>query len=223
MRTKALILSAAVTLAAVASTMAQTTNVYSVNAVGYVSVVTAPASFGIIANPLNTTNNNLQTLLPNSPVNTIVYKYDPLTSSFTSYTKRSSGLWTGINVATAQFNPGEGFFIQNQDAVNPMTNTFVGEVLQGTLTNTIIPGFSMLASQIPQSGRAEADLGIPAQVNDVLYQFVNGSYQSVTRRANGSWTGIVPGDAVIGVGEGFFYSTTASTNRDWTRVFSANN
>jgi len=59
MRTKTLLLSGVVAALTSASLMAQ---VYSLNAVGYINV-TIPPGFSIVANQLNTTNNNISPLL----------------------------------------------------------------------------------------------------------------------------------------------------------------
>ncbi len=223
MKTKALVLAGLVSLAGVAASEAQT--VYSVNAVGFVNVTIAPGAFQIIANPLAQAASDLNSLLPGAPVNTIIYKFDTGTGSFTSFTKRSSGLWTGINVNTTSFNPGEGFFVKNPDTVNPIVLTFTGEVLQSSgtpLQNSIPAGFSILASQVPVAGALESQLGFPAGVNDIVYKFVDGAYVASTRRANGSWTGVVPGDPQISVAEGFFFSN-GGASKTWSRTFSVSN
>ena len=59
MRTKTLILAAALTAAGLASSLAQS-NVYSLNVVGYVNkTLTGGSLFSVVNNPLNTTNNTL--------------------------------------------------------------------------------------------------------------------------------------------------------------------
>ena len=218
MRTKALILSAAVTLAAVASTMAQTTNVYSVNAVGYVTLSVPANSFSLIANPLNQATNNLDTIIPNVPVNTTkAFLWDPASSSFTVITKRSFG-WSDLGANL--FNPGTGFFIQNLATTN-ISFSLVGEVPQGVKTNTVVSGFNLVAPQFPIAGAVETQLGLPAVQNDNLYQYdvPSQSYTVYTRRS-ASWTGGA-GEPNIGVAEGFFWRVNTGTN--WVNTFSANN
>ncbi|MCX7872360.1 MAG: hypothetical protein N2487_03660, partial [Verrucomicrobiae bacterium] len=74
MKTKAILLAAAVAVAGAVAVKAQT--VYSVNVVGYVNVTLYPG-FNLIANPLNTTNNTIASLLPNVPGGTMLFKYVP--------------------------------------------------------------------------------------------------------------------------------------------------
>ncbi len=171
MRTKTLILSAVLSAAGIASSLAQ---VYSVNAVGYVNVTVpaGPGAFVAAGNPLNYpdgTNpaNTLDNILPNAPNNTTkVWDFDPATGIFALYTKRATG-WSGA--AGVNFNPGKGFFIQN-DLPNPITLTFVGEVPQGTKTVAYTAGFNLIASAFPLSGGLESFLGYPAVNGDKVYQ-----------------------------------------------------
>src|SRR6266498_284074 len=60
MRTKTLLLMAALTIAGVASSFAQ---VYSQNIVGYVTTPVTKSVYKMIANPLNTTNNTIAGVL----------------------------------------------------------------------------------------------------------------------------------------------------------------
>ena len=73
MRTKTLLLTAALVAAGVVSSQAE---VFSVNAVGYVNVPLV-AGFTMIANPLNNGNNNLNTILPlpDSADGTVIYRF----------------------------------------------------------------------------------------------------------------------------------------------------
>ena len=103
MRTKALILSAAVSLAAVVSAMAQTTNVYSVNAVGYVTI-SLTNGYNLIANPLNAPTNNLNTVLTNVADAATFIKWLPGSQGFKSATSFIAGFgWAPDD----SWNPGE--------------------------------------------------------------------------------------------------------------------
>ena len=132
MRTKTLILSAVAGLIGCASAMAQS-NVFSLNAVGYINV-TCPPGFTMIANQLNNithgvADNSLKTLIPNvqsgtdgdgNPLGTMdgitVFKYNG------SYVNEvgddtSPGGWSGGGLLT--FNPGEAGWIKNNRATQP--------------------------------------------------------------------------------------------------------
>ena len=211
MRTKTLVLTALLGIAA--SPLFAQTNVYSVNAVGYVQQVLQPGVFQMIANPLNTTNNTLASVMPSMPNGTTIYKWNGSTYANSTFL---FGSWTQPSFT---LNPGEGCFIKLGGAA-PLTNTWVGEVMQGNLTNTVLVGFSILSSIVPQTGDVTA-LGLTAGANngDTVYQF-HADTQGYTSSTFlfGSWN---PGAPTISVGEAFFMK--ANVQRDWTRNFSVNN
>lgn len=210
MRTKTLALTAALAALGVASAAAQT--VYSVNAVGYVNKTVPATGFALLANPLSLATNTLATVLPDVPANTVVWKWN---GAFAKYTMRSSGWGTAGSTPVA---PGEGFFVQNV-AATPLTITFVGEVLTGTQTVTINPGYNLLGSKIPQAGKIETELGVPVKQNDIVYKFA-GTYSSTTRRTDATpWGANGVNEPVIDVGEGFFLLSKSAAATTWTRNF----
>lgn len=223
MKTKALLLAGILLATGVASTTAQ---VYSVNAVGYVSVTLAPGEFKIIGNPLNNVTNGVQSntlneILPNAPNNVVnIYRFSAGTQSYSLHTKRSSG-WSNGG-ATVAINPGEGFFIQNTALTN-ITLTFVGEVPQGSsLSITVLGGtFNLVAPHVPIGGLVETDLGLPVtSANnsnaEQVYLYRGGAYQLFTRRL--TWaSGQQPS---LNVGEGFFYRpNNLDATKQWTKSF----
>src|SRR5688572_23815862 len=128
MRTKTLLLTAAVLTAGLAASVAQ--SVYSVNAVGYVNK-SLVAGYTLISNPLNGTNNLLSTILPVVADGTFILKWNAASQTFSDPSQYYDGLgW----LPDATLNPGEGAFINAPAAT---TVTFVGEVPQGNLTNQI--------------------------------------------------------------------------------------
>lgn len=212
MRTKTLLLTAVLGAASVATAMAQT--VYSVNAVGYVKIGPIPNNgFFLAANPLNLSANTLAAVFPDAPNNTVVYTLTG--GSFNKFTKRATG-WTGTGVADVKLDPGTGFFIQNTTGAD-LSLTFVGEVMQGTVTTSYPAGYSLLGSKIPQTGKVETDLKLTAQNGDEVYQLnASGAYVKSTRRAT-NWT---PSEPTVEVGNGFFLNAKAAGT--WTRTFSVN-
>jgi hypothetical protein len=160
MRTKTLLLTAALGALSSASLMAQ---VYSLNAVGYINVSCIGGTSGgytLIANQLNTTNNFISPLLDSqlgtnpSFAGCRLFKYSPSTSSYLQYNitlasqaNYQAGLVTPPYVepevaangapdpATVTLNPGEGIWFFNKWTTN-VTLTFVGTVLTGYTTNT---------------------------------------------------------------------------------------
>jgi hypothetical protein len=205
--------------ASIATSVAQT--VYSVNAVGYVNVTVKAGAFALLANPLNQPTNSLAAVLPDVPTGTIVYKFNLTTGVFDAATKRTATTWSGT-ASAATLNPGEGFFIKNAGAAD-MNITFVGEVPQGTALTVAFPaGFSLVGSIVPQAGNLEKDLGYPAKANDVVYKFNGTGYDTYTRRATGSWTGVAgQTDVPVAVADGFWLKASAAGS--WTRSFSVNN
>jgi hypothetical protein len=190
---------------------AEAQTVYSVNVVGYANVTLQPG-YNLIANPLNSTNNTIAALLPGVPGLT-VYKYAP-GSGYSTYTFDEFDLvWLPNGQAT--LNPGEGAFIRNPTATNIVV-TFVGEVLQGLLTNSLPVGYSLKSSMVPQVGKIDEVLQFQAQAGDTLYKFTPGQgYQSYTfDEFDLVW---LPSSPIINVGEAFFLRRMAAGQ--WVRNF----
>ena len=204
MRTKTL-LAAALLAAGIASSVAQS-NVYSLNVVGYVSK-TYDAGFHLIANPLNATNNTVGALFPNPPFFTYLYKY--VNGAY----ETANGFLGAWDNANQTLNPGEGAFLLVPAGPN-WTNVYVGEVLQGNLTNTLIPGFNMVGAKVPQAAALQGTHNLQPGFFDYVYQFQNHAYLPANGYL-GSWDF---GDPIIGVGEGFWYQN-ANAQNNWVRNF----
>jgi len=221
MRTKTLLLTAALSAAGVASSMAQGT-VFSVNAVGYVNTTVGP-KFSIISNPLNATDNTINTLFKTGIQGTIpdsfqVFQFTGTGFKVSAFDSLDGNFLPLLNSAVSIL-PGEGLFVRNPTTA-PVTITFVGEVPQGNLSNPYPKGFSLRASQVPQAGTISS-LGYVAADSDKIFQFDN-TKQSYTANAfdslGGAW---LPKEPTIGVGEGFFLQATVGGT--WSRTFSVNN
>jgi hypothetical protein len=216
MKSKALVAAGLLMAAAVAESAAQT--VYSVNAVGFVNV-NLPSGFSIASNPLEGATNTVAALFPSTtPNGSTVFKFNSANGSFTSATY-FFGSWDNPSMTLV---PGEGFFFRNTDGTT-FTNTFVGNVKQGTLVTPLSAGFSLVSSQVPQGGLVSTDLGLPVGNGDTIFLFRNNAYVSSTLFF-GTWdntAGFPPsGEPSLGVGEGFFVRRSSSGN--WTRTFSVN-
>jgi len=206
MRTKALLLTAAFSVAAISATA----QVYSVNAVGYVNK-TLPSGFSMVANPLNNGDNKISDVFGATPGNITVYKYDGA-FSVNAYDPDFEEWDNGDQTVS----PGEGFFVLNGGDEN--TVTFIGEVPQGSLTTPLPAGFSIVSSQVPQEGKLDADLGFPTDETLTVYQFAGGSYAVNGYDADfEEWDN---GSPVVGVGEAFW--VLRSTAGEWSRDFSVN-
>ena len=256
MRTKTLVLTAAISAAALATSMAQ---IFSVNAVGYVKVTIPANGLEMIANPLNQPNNDLNVILPLKDDSTqdgiTIYRFDPNGGggggayrnaiTWVSNGPGMGGLWftPDVDPNATVVNPGEGFFVYNVTGT-AADLTFVGEVMQGSLSNPIPANgkLSMRSSQVPQAAGlgdpAHADsLRFPASGGDTVYVFdVPGHAQAYSD----AYTYIDTGDPtmpnfwfnasdanpegpVIPVAGSFFViKADAVASVNWTRTFSVN-
>jgi hypothetical protein len=220
MRTKTMLAAAAALAAGLATSMAQS-NVYSVNVVGYVNKVLAGnAKYTAVANPLNTTNNTLAGIFGGAgvglPTGSQVLKWSSGAGDFTIYGKVAFGSgWTGGG-ATVSINPGEGCLIRTPSGGSNYTNTFVGEVLQGALTNSLATGYQMIGNKVPDSGPVTTLGFAPPNGSQLLkWDGVAQDWVVYGKVAFGSgWTPSVPS---VDVAEGFLVNANAPYN--WVRNF----
>jgi hypothetical protein len=233
MRTKTLLLTAALTALSSAALMAQT-NVYSLNAVGYINVTCSPG-FNMIADQLISTNNSIGSLLNDASGaydGVIVYSWNGTGFTHDAGDSQLSGTATGWdNNGVITMNPGQAVWFKNPNKTN-MVLTFVGTVPQGTLTTTLAGSgaFTMASSQVPQGGDLVTNLGLTNFNNgDHVFVFnnTNGTGGYITYTADnlgGEGTGGLwdaPGDPQVAVGQGFWYQTfKTGATVTWTRTFS---
>lgn len=209
MRTKTLLLTAA--LAAVGATTASA-QVYSVNAVGYINV-DCPQGFSMIANQLDAGagNNTVSKLFPGVPAGTIVYKFASTGYVINSYDPDLGG-WDQPDMPLV---PGEGCWFLAPSALKV---TFVGEVMQGSLSTPVPQGFAIKSSQVPQAAALGTVLNFPVAAGDIFYFYRAGAYQIFSFDPDlGGWD---PSEPSPNVGESFWTFVGAAKN--WTRNFSVN-
>jgi hypothetical protein len=212
--------------------------VYSANAVGYVNVALR-AGFNLISNPLNGTNNHLNTILPlpNTADGTTLFRFKPAIQNYADSITYFGGFgWVSADpTETYIVNPGEGVFIR-PSGPTPLNVTFVGEVPQGSLSNPILGGnrYSIVASQVPQalplgaSGQANT-LMFPAVDGDTVFIFDNVAQaykDSYTYFAGFGWASANPDDPgpigpTIPVATSFFVQKKGADTA-WTRTFTVN-
>jgi hypothetical protein len=242
MRTKTMLLSALLGALGSVSVMAQT-NVYSLNAVGYINVTVFPG-FNMVTCPLITSpDNTVGTVLNNSNgalTGSVVYFWNASTGIYTSDNARAigtakgdttnaSGWISGTNLAA----PGVGFWFDSV-ATSNTTLTFVGTVPSGPITNALVTGFNLVGSVVPMSGDIVTN-SLAALTNfnigDVVYTWNASSatyseYTSVpsTSKAaspttyHSNWTSA--GDPVVpNVGQGFWYEGLGATV-NWVENYS---
>jgi hypothetical protein len=234
MRTKAILLAAAVGAVAVSNTMAQ---VYSANAVGYVNH-NLKAGLQILANPLNQGDNSLNTTLPlsDNAAGATVFRFNDAAQSYGETIQWIPGLGWFTNEpdpAWLVLNPGEGFFLQMflDEAI-----TWVGEVPQGDLSNPLpVNGaLAMRSSMVPQEaqlGQPGVGLGFNGVNGDTVFVFdvATQTYKEAYQFIDGlGWFSINADDEgfdgpTIPVGTGFFFQRVAAAGPSWDRTFSVNN
>jgi hypothetical protein len=224
MRTKTLLLTAALSLAGAASSMAQ---VYSQNIVGYINLSMAPG-FNLVANQLNASpNNSLNSVLPAAALESQVLKF--ANNNYSSDISDGAE-WLDANTgdpSTTTVGPGEGFFFFNPGAA-AVPVTLVGEVKLGSSTVTFAPGFTLASSVVPQELSLNAANGV-ADVLEAQYLTFNSGTQNYDPGLINDGTGWLdansgdPADARPVVGQGFFYFNPGATDLSWTRSFNPNN
>jgi len=212
MRTKTLLLSAAVGVAGLVAASAQT--VYSVNSVGYVNVDLV-TGFNMIGNPLDAGTDDLNDILPTVPDGSIMFFFR--NGGWTETAEYFAGVgWFADPLPT--WPAGEAVVVQVPSAA---TVTFVGEVRQGDLSTPLSAGLSLVSSQVPQAATLD-DLGLPGTEGDVVFTWdaVAQAYGDSAEYFGGvGWFSSNP--ITVGVAEGFVLS--AQNAGSWDRSFSVNN
>jgi hypothetical protein len=219
MRTKTLLAAAAMLAAGLASSMAQS-NVYSLNVVGYVNkVLEGGAQFSVVANPLNSSSNTVSGLLTTLPNGSQIQKWNNTTADFDLYTRVPFGNgWSPATASTTTLNPGEGFLVLTPAASGNITNTFVGEVMQGNLTNSFAAGFKLTGNLVPDSGPVDT-LGLTPPNTTQLQQWNTAihDYNLFTKVPFPPfWSPSVPS---IVPAEGFFIFVGSGGPFNWVRNF----
>jgi hypothetical protein len=173
-------------------------NVYSLNVVGYINV---PFTNGytFFANPLDHYTNNANDIMW-VVEGALLYRFDPSTQAYCDaaiYHDRIG--WTSLagttNDPALELPLGEGFVVWSP---TPWLNTFVGNVMQGNLTNPIPAHWSLKSCFIPLAGPLQSLLSFPSRPNDQVARW-RGSFSRYD--FTDTWR---PFEPEISVGEGFF-------------------
>lgn len=241
MRTKTLVLTALSSLSAF-GLMAQTsTNVYSLNAVGYINV-SVQAGFNIIADQLWATGGNTISNILSDSNDTLdgasVYSWNGASFDVDNANNQIYSSPSGWqNNGSITLNPGQAIWF---NAPSNMVLTFVGTVPQGTNTVALRQGFTLASSPVPQSGDLVTVMGLtnfssgdtvfvynnPGGYTTYNANFVTGNYgynqDWLAPQGPSSLSPTDPGygDPQVNVGQGFWYQ--AGTAINFTRNFSVN-
>jgi hypothetical protein len=159
MRTKTILLSTLLGALGSVAVHAQSNNVYSLNAVGYINETIYPG-YNLISCPLITSpDQTLNTILPNNTNTTGPYDGDTVyffsaVNGYTSTSGRAPNTggtgWSG-GASTNIIPPGTGFWLYSGNS-NITTVTLVGTVPSGPQTNFIQLGYNLISSIVPMSG-----------------------------------------------------------------------
>jgi hypothetical protein len=191
-------------------------DVFSWNIVGYVNL-RLPPGLSLIENPLYYPTNTVALWWPDAPDGSQILKYVPdqgyEVSTFDGITKT----WSNPDL---EIPIGQGFYFRNSSS-QTITNTFVGEVHQGFLTNTLPAGYSMKGSLVPQTGSINSVHAIPGEPGDYIRTLTNTNgieteNISAFDETLNQW---IP-DLTLHVGEGFWIYKQHPQN--WVRYFVAN-
>jgi hypothetical protein len=215
MRTKTALMIAAVCAAGIATSSAQ---VFSVNAVGYVNKEIPANGFAMVANPLKAATNTINALFTGVPEGFQVYIFKPGTGFEVGAFDALEGGFVPASVGNAELLPGSGVFVKNSSA-QPVTVTFVGEVMQGHLTTDLVAGLQIVSSQVPQTGTA-TELGLTGAVGDQVYQFNTATQAYDASAFDDLENAFLPALKPLGVGEAFFLRKAAAGQ--WVRDFNVN-
>lgn len=208
-------------VAGVVSSFAQ--NVYSVNVVGYINL-TQTNQWALISDQLDDGAGNQITNLFSAPMTgsypVLFYKYNGVT--YDQITRVNATTWS-FNPNTlanrqATLKPGEAVFVK-KTGNTPLTYTFVGEVMQGTLLNPVTPGFELYSTMVPQDGLIKTLHNFqPNRFDQVFFAFNGVTYSNRTWTGT-AWSGTEP---LIKVGEGFWINNRTNIVNQWTRSFTVN-
>ncbi len=225
MRTKTILLTATLAVAGARSSQAQ--NVFSQNVVGYVQQTFTPGLFYMISNPLDNGTNDLAGLFTAAPVGSSAQLWNG--AGYIVANKGFCGTWKTSGVASDQvIYPGTGLFIQFGGSAT-VTTTYIGNVpvaIGSTGTNAVSSGTFTYANLIPYAdyvtNTATVNLSPILSTGASIQKWNVGlqAFDVYNLGFGGHWiiggTNNVP---QIGVGEGFFLST--STANSWLQTLPA--
>jgi len=179
--------------AGVASSMAQSSNVYSLNIVGYVNIpinvgynlITLPLQNADPTSSINSvlTNTSIGGVSAPAPGNTAVFTWDPVHSHFNQPEYAGGdGNWYDQTFSVLETNglpPGQAFFLQMPTVANGgvtnMTVTVVGSVLTGTNSYTVTQGYNFYGNFEPIQGDITTN-GFPVVDNSALFTWAGNHY-----------------------------------------------
>jgi hypothetical protein len=176
------------------------------SAYGFVNLA-LPAGRSMIGNPLLGTNMTIGTLITNVPNSTTLQFWG--TTNWGPTATYSSGSWDNPNWTLI---PGDGAFIDVSTNINIK---FIGQVLDGNITNMIPTGFSVRSPAYPLATDINC-LGLTGLTNgDYILEWNGTGYTGYTN-VSGTWE---PSTPTVAVGQSFIVYSSVGTS--WGVEFTA--
>jgi hypothetical protein len=237
MRTKTLALSALLGAIGAVSAVAQT-NVYSINAVGYINVtlypgyniVTCPlvcSPDNTIATLLNNTNGQYQIGSGHAVVGATVFQYINGIGYVAGDTASKSGVGGWQFNGTNTILPGQAIWFLNPAPIGTgptssnMLATFVGTVPQSNnynMTNTLYPGYNLVGSVIPVSGDLITNNISEISTNAATGTLASGPVSGDTVFVyDPTYNPATTGQGGYSTGQGGVFSVSRQGIRSWTQ------
>jgi len=183
-----------------------TINEFSGGPAAYVNLDAQPA-FSLFTQPFWQPDQSVGALLPGVPEGCSIFKLDG--NGFVANNFLHG--WSRPEMALVQ---GEGWFFHNP-TTESFQLTFVGALIEGSLTNRLPAGHSLAASLIPQAGLLSTELGFPIIPGAGAYLFDSQLQHYLDYQFNQS--GWHPFEPFVSVASAFW--TYTPIHVDWVREF----
>jgi hypothetical protein len=172
----------------------------------------------LINNPLDNTNSDLNTIIPTAPDGSLILLWSEAAIDFSPTSPQYSTFSHAWN-PDVTITPGEGFYVS---PAQPFTNTFIGNVRQQTVTQSVLGGGTIAAigSTVPLGGGVTNQLAsYPALDGDIiqLWDPVLGDF-SATAPQYSTFSHAWNPDHVFTPGDAFFLLRNGGPVT-WTRTF----
>ncbi len=167
------------------------------------------AGYNLLANPLNSGANRAAEVFPDAPDGTTLFKLTAGTEQFRSNVK----FFGRFTDESSGYPPGTGLYVHSPAAV---TLSMVGEVPQGNLAQPLARGPNLIASQVPQVGKLQSDLGYSPTEGDLVFRYSAASQGFTVPSGHdfGAWTF---GEPSLALGEAFVLHRPSAGA--WIRTF----
>lgn len=221
------LLVAALGLAVATSAFAQTNQVLSRNAVGYIKTTTEPSKIYLLSAPFvniadGTDKHSLTNLLAGVPNGTIVSAWDDAAQTYKSYSKSGRGVWDVV-AQTSVVTRGSSFFVSLAAGSGTNDLYIMGEVPDATTAPTTTQsralGISFTAHPYPVAVSLTGTALAVAAPNGSVVSIWDSSaqtYVSYSKSGRGVWD-VSAQTATIAAGDGLIIQSGAAGN-NWTEV-----